>query len=242
MRRISLLLGTFGLLLAVAPAAAQDRTGSWEISPFVGGYFGGRLDNNVAPLAQGVSGTSAIDYSRTDVSTDLAYGVRLGYNVNRWLGIEADWTRAQADLKARTVVFGAPGPGPGTGTITNQFGSRVKVGRLTQDVYEANAIFNFGRRKVIGYFGLGSGAAVLKTDLTGISSTSSTRYTGSVSLGGKFFFTPHVGIRIDGRYRYTDLDHNTRNGSTCSHDGFCDDRRTNWYSNGELTSGLTFAF
>jgi hypothetical protein len=230
MRRISLFLSAFGLLLAAAaPAAAQDRTGSWEISPFVGGYFGGRLydDNAFYVASSGPGPGSTIHFSPIDASNDLLYGSRIGYNVNRWFGIEVDWSHSRPDLKTRLTPFS---------------GSRTKVGRLTQDSFEVNALFNFGRRKVIGYFGLGSGAAVLKTDLTGISSTTSTRYTGSLSLGGKFFFTPHVGIRIDGRYRYTDLDHNTRNGTTCDRDGFCTNNRTNLYSNGELTSGLTFAF
>jgi len=232
MRRITLLLAGFGLLLAAVPAAAQDRTGSWEISPFAGGYFGGTLYNN-APF--GSAGAAAPLYSsRIDVSTDVAYGVRLGYNVNRWLGIEFDWTHARPDLTAHLYTTGMP-PYPATS-------SNVKVGRLTQDVYEANALFNWGKRKVIGYFGLGAGASVMKTDLTGIGSNSSTRFTGSMFVGGKFFFTPHVGIRVDGRYRFTDTGHTTNRYTSCDIYGYCYNHSSSWYSSGEVTGGLTFAF
>jgi opacity protein-like surface antigen len=236
MRRLTLLLAALGLVGVAVPAAAQDRTGSWEISPFAGGYFGSRLYDN-APFYAGSPAAGALLYTgRIDVSDDLVYGVRLGYNVNRWLGIEADWTHARPDLTTRVPVA-LP-----AGSSSFPLSTRTKVGRLTQDAYEANALFNFGRRKVIGYFGLGAGASVMKTDLTGVGSNESTRFTGNVSLGGKFFFTPNIGIRLDGRYRYTDLGHDTRNGTACDRFGYCYDDRNRWYSSGEVTGGLTFAF
>ena len=62
-----------------------------------------------------------------------------------------------------------------------------------------------------------------------------------MSVGGKFFFTPRVGLRIDGRYRAIDLRSDFDNFS-CDHDDrFCRDRR-NWSYNGEVTGGLVFAF
>ena len=127
------------------PAVAQDRTGTWEISPFAGGYFGGRLYGNyTVPFTSGT--VSGVRFLEPD--DDLAYGARLAYNVTRHFGFEVDWTSSRADLRSPDFF----------GSVPRNF----KVGTLRQNVYEANGLFNFGRRRVIGYIGIGAGAAVLK--------------------------------------------------------------------------------
>ena len=211
-------------LMLAPPAVAQDRAGTWEISPFAGGYFGGRLYGSYAvPFSSGT--VSNVRF--LEPHDDLAYGARLAYNITRHFGFEVDWTSSRADLRSPNF-FGS-------------FPRNLKVGTLRQDVYEANALVNFGRRRVIGYVGIGAGEAVLKQDVAGIDPSSRGRFTANISVGGKFFFVPRVGLRIDGRYRTIDL-RSDGDGISCDHNSFCDNRRENWSYNGEVTGGLVFAF
>lgn len=208
--RFLALAGCLAIAAAAGTAAAQDRSGTFEISPFGGGYFGGTLYD---------SGKGTVD-----VGSDWAYGGRFAYNVNRVFGIEFDWTHAASDLEG----YGHSSSG--------------RVGRLTQDVYEANAIFTWGSRRALGYFGVGGGVAVLKTEFNNSASTSDTRFTGNMSLGFKGFVTPRFGFRIDGRWRFTDTPYTTNTGTTCDYYGYCYHYHTTWYYSGELTAGLVFAF
>src|SRR5512135_2303298 len=217
--RIPLLAGCLVLATAAGTAAAQDRSGTFEISPFGGGYFGGTLYDS--------------GHSHLDVENDWAYGARLAYNVNRIFGVEFDWTHSRADLDGHDLNSNPGYP---------MYPSSGKVGRLTQDVYEANAIFTFGKRRALGYFGVGGGVAVLKTEFNNAASSSDTRFTGNMSLGFKGFVTPRFGFRIDGRWRYTDTPHTTDSGTTCDYYGYCYHYHTTWYYSGELTAGLIFAF
>jgi hypothetical protein len=222
-----------GILTLAPPAFAQDRAGTWEISPFAGAFLGGRLYGSlpqgvpapgVGPLAVGTNN------SFLDEDDDLAYGARLAYNVTRHFGFEVDWTSSRTDLLQHV------GAAIGGGGV----GRNLRVGTLRQNVYEANGLFNFGRRRAIGYVGIGAGSAVLKREVAGIDASTIGRFTANLSAGGKFFFVPRVGLRIDGRIRAIDL-RSDRDGSSCDRDSFCRDRR-NWSYNGEVTGGLVFAF
>ena len=211
-------------------AAAQDRAGTFEISPFAGAFLGGRLYGNDLPLAVGAPGPGVgVSNGKTflDEDDDLAYGARLAYNVTRHFGLEVDWTSSRTDLRLPYTVA----------VVGGGFVSHPKVGRLRQNIYEANALFNFGRRRAIGYVGIGGGTAVDKMD----SAASISRFTANLSAGGKFFFVPRVGLRIDGRIRTIDLSDDGRN--SCDRNDFCTNgRRRNWSYNGEVTGGLVFAF
>jgi len=228
--RLLALVPCLALATLAGEAAAQDRAGTFEISPFAGAFLGGRLYGNELPLAVGAPGQGVgVSNSKTflDEDDDLAYGARLAYNVTRHFGLEVDWTSSRTDLHLPYTVTVAGG-----GLVTNP-----KVGRLRQNIYEANALFNFGRRRAIGYVGIGGGAAVEKMD----SAASISRFTANLSAGGKFFFVPRVGLRIDGRIRAIDLTDDSRN--SCDRNDFCTNgRRRNWSYNGEVTGGLVFAF
>jgi len=223
-----------GILTFAPPASAQDRAGTWEISPFAGGYFGGRLYGTLPQGGPGpgigpLAGNSNNSFLKED--DDLAYGARLAYNVTRHFGFEVDWTSSRTDLHQHF------GPAVGGGGV----GQNLKVGTLRQNVYEANALINFGKRRVVGYVGIGAGSAVLKREVAGIDASAIGRFTANLSAGGKFFFVPRVGLRIDGRIRAIDL-RSDRDDFSCDHDDrFCRDRR-NWSYNGEVTGGLVFAF
>lgn len=225
MRRFRVFAAFAASLLLALPAVAQDRAGTWEISPFAGGYFGGRLYGNyTVPFTSG----TVTNVRFLKPANDLAYGARLAYNITRHFAFEFDWTSSRTDLRSPDFFGSVP--------------RNLKVGTLRQNVYEANALFNFGRRRVIGYVGIGAGDAVLKREVAGIDPSAKGRFTANVSAGGKFFFVPRVGLRIDGRYRAIDQT-NDRDDFSCGHNDFCNDgRRSNWSYNGEVTGGLIFAF
>jgi hypothetical protein len=221
------------VLTLAAPAFAQDRTGTWEISPFAGGFLGGRLYGSSGSGGPGNGSpgnpflaSNSNDFLRED--DDLAYGGRLAYNVTRHFGLEVDWTSSRTDLRTPNF-FGV-------------FPRDLKVGTLRQDIYEANALFNFGRRRVIGYVVIGAGSAVERRDVPGVSPEATGHFTASLGFGGKFFFTPRVGVRLEGRYRAIDLT-DDRDMFDCNHNGFCNDgNRRNWSYNAEATGGLVIAF
>jgi hypothetical protein len=220
-----------GILTLALPVFAQDRTGTWEISPFAGAFLGGRLYGNylVTPGSPTAGSTSA-NNQHLDEDDDFAYGARVAYNVTRHFGFEVDWTASRTDLRTPNFYGSSP--------------RNLKVGTLRQNVYEANAIFNFGRRHVVGYVGLGAGAAVLKREISGIDASPTGRFTASFSAGAKFFFVPRVGLRLDARVRTIDLHSDDFGNGSCDHyhNDFCSNRHGPWSYNGEVTSGLVFAF
>ncbi len=211
--RFVALAACLALATVAGRAAAQDRTGTFEISPFGGAYFGGHLYEG--------------SLGRIHVESDFAYGIRFAYNLTRHFGIEFDWTESKPEL--HTDAYVPPYPSS-------------TVGHLRHDVYEANGIFNFGSGRVYGYIGLGAGASVLKTELNAGPSDTQTKFTGNISGGMKAFVTPRFGFRLDGRLRSTDTNRTTNHGTSCDYYGYCYHYHDTWYSSSELTGGLIFAF
>lgn len=219
-RTFSLLLVAAATLVLARPCLAQDRTGTWEITGFGGGYFGGTL----------YAGSTAIFNRDVHLGTAPTYGARLGYNFNRVFGLEFGWSQAKPDIH-----------GPDTDVL---FGQDVKLGTMTSDVIEGNFIFNMTHGRVIPYLTIGAGAMIFTPHVAGFSSSSDTRFVGSFGGGVKFFMTPRLALRIDGRYRSAyinggDSYYYDQNG--CYH-GCYYYYDSNWYGSGEVTGGLTYAF
>ncbi len=209
-----------GFALGARPAQAQDRSGTVEITPFGGGYFGGRLH----------AGSNALFSSDVDIADAGAWGLRVGMNANRWLGIEAGFSTAKADIRSI-----------GGSTL---FGSGQKLGRFEVQHYELDGLFNIGRRKVIPYIALGAGLTHFQAKVDGAGSSDDNRFTTNIGAGIKAYFNPHVAFRFDGRYRVAYLDNTDcdRHNSTCDDGRHGRDDNTRWYGSGEVTGGLTFAF
>jgi opacity protein-like surface antigen len=210
-------------LLILAPAlhaAAQDRTGTVEITPFGGGYFGGRL----------YAGSNVIFTHDVDVKTAGTYGIRVAVNANPWLGIEAGFSTADADIRNTS----------GSGL----FGSSETLGKLRLYHYELDGVFNLGRRRVIPYIALGGGATTFRARVSGFDATDDTRFTANLGAGLKAYVTPHLAFRFDGRYRaayVNDCSRSQDSGCEGNRDRNRDDRHR-WYGSAKATGGLTFAF
>jgi hypothetical protein len=204
------------LVLAAVPALAQDRSGTFELSPFGGGNFSGTLYTySPTTLAE----------PKLDVGDAGTYGVRFGYNFSSRGGIEFAWAHATNGL------FTGP---------SRAFAPRTKLGDFDTDAFEANGVFGFTRGKVVPYFTIGGGVHSMKLSLAGQSSSTETKFVGNLGVGVKFWITPRFGIRLEGRARSTYVG----NGSSCHDHSYCDNtyNDSNWYTSGEATGGLSFAF
>jgi opacity protein-like surface antigen len=207
------------LLMAAAaalPASAQNTPGTWELTPYGGVMFGQQI------FQGGQGGRTTVD-----VDTSATYGARLGYNLTPAFGVEFGYGHTSGDLNGTNV----PGIPNGQG----------KIGHLAMDSFELDGLFHWGTPRANGYFLLGAGAMLLDPTVTGVSTSSSSRFTWSLGIGGKFAITPNAAIRIEGRFRDTSLSNTTSSGVWCDY-YYCYAYSSSWYANGEITGGLTFRF
>ena len=212
----TLAAATLALAALAAPAAvAQDRTGTVEITPFGGVYLGGTLE----------AGTTSTYRYDVEVSSPATWGIRVGVNANRWFGLEFGFAWAEAEMKR---------------TGGGIFGPEAKVGDLDVKNFELDMIFNMGKGRVIPYFVLGGGAQVLDPSIPGVDASTDTRFAGTFGFGVKVFVNPHFGFRFDGRVRSAYLGEEDGCGHGCYDDYWYGDSQ--WYTSGEVTGGLTFAF
>lgn len=208
------------LALGAGPATAQDRTGTVEITPFGGASFGGRLH----------AGSNDIFADDVEVTDEGTYGLRVGVNANRWLGLEVGYSRAEAEIRS-----------VGGGSLFG--GNSQKLGEMDVEHLEMNALFNMGRRRVIPYFTLGAGVTRFDANVPFVDTDKDTRFTANIGAGLKVFFNPHVALRFDGRARAARVNDTDCDGYWCDDDDDWDyEDDADWYTSGELTVGVTFAF
>lgn len=207
------------LLLLAVPAAAQDRSGTVEITPFAGAYFGGTLE----------SGSNAVFDQDVEADTDVVYGLRLGVQFNNWVGVEFTGSYAASDVRY-----------PGDDSL---FEPTHKVGELKAQNYAVNGVFSFAKGRFVPYITLGAGASALRLSVPEGDTSWDTRFTSNVGAGLKMWATPHFGFRIDGRIYATYVGEGQNCDDYWDH---CHDRDyyddSIWYTSGEVTGGLTFAF
>ena len=218
-RSLSFLVVAVAIVLFAGPLAAQDRSGTWEITGFGGGYFGGTL----------YAGSTAIFSRDVHLGTAPTYGARVGYNFNRAFEVEVEWAQAKPDIN-----------GPGSDVL---FGPNMKLGTMTSDVVEGNFIFNMTKGRIIPYLTIGAGAMIFTPHVAGFSGSTDTRFEGNFGGGVKFWMTPKLALRVDGRYRsaYISSSNYYYTDGGCPH-GCTYYYGSNWYGSGEVTGGLTYAF
>jgi opacity protein-like surface antigen len=206
----------FGTILAAAgllarPAAAQEP-GQWEASIFAGGSFGSRI--SLTPTSDSKLGIAPV------------WGLRFSFGIARAFALETSFSHATPDLTSKTPTTGTP------------IGSATKVDVNT---YEVNGLFGWGRGRAKGYFGIGVGAVTLdpSSPAIGLSDTT-TRFSANVALGGKYFVTDNLALRLDARYRWR-VTPSRVSTVICGETG-CHTFTTDLYSSSEVTAGLTYRF
>jgi hypothetical protein len=221
LRALVLLALTWGYAAAqgVDEEPVQDSPqGSAELSLYGGGYFGGTV-------YAGENGGGAV--RDVQVGDDWTYGARLGYVFNRSIGLELGYGRSASGLKVES----------GAGF------QATSIGDLTEDRYELNLNFYLRPGPMRGFFSIGGGATHFGADFDDGSgsprSASDTRFTSNLGLGFQYSASEKMGLRIDGRWRYTD----TNTGGSdyyCDIYGFCYEYDNSSYTSAELTAGLVY--
>jgi hypothetical protein len=158
----------------------------------------------------------------TEIGDTGAYGLRLSFGVTRHFALETTFSHARPSLTSKDPASGVS-LGPSSSFDIN--------------TYEVNGLFGWGRGRTRGYFGLGFGAMHLGLPQE---LDPGTRFTANIAIGGKYFFTDDLALRLDARYRWRVTD--TRVGTVlCGSEG-CNTFTTNLYSSAEVSAGLSYRF
>ena len=202
------------------PAQAQYSESSAWITPFAGAYFGGSFD----------PASNIYNVNKLDVGTAFTFGARLGYKFNPSIGLVFEYAHADPTL---TVKCTNPGAGVWCGKEVD----------LSSNIYEGTFNFYFGSTPDMqGYIAIGGGASSMSAtgqDSTGTErSGSSTQFSTVFGLGATKMMNEKVGIVLDGRYRWVNVD--GADSYYCYY--YCYAYDTSWYGSGEITLGIKYQF
>ena len=164
-----------GILFTTAPAVAQSlELQGLEVTPFIGGRFGGTFDVQPAGFAE----------TRASLKDSVSYGVGAGVRFDDFSLIEFRWTRASSALRLDTGVAINPLAAPTVDVTLNQF-----HGDFTREfpLDEVHALRPFLMASV--------GATHL-----GSASNGFTRFSFGIGTGLKVSVTPKLGIRVEARW------------------------------------------
>ena len=202
----------FALLVVVAAgagagaASAQDK--QFEITPYASYLFGGSFD--LFDFELGV-----VDF---ELEEDAAFGLIVGIPITRSLQVELSYLQQRTELQIDEGLF--------EGVFT--------VADIDIDTYLAGILWQGTFGQVRPFFVAGLGVADLRIDVP----DTDNEVRPALSLGGgvKTMFTPHLGLRFEGRIFAILLDEDD--------DGRCCRRYDDGQSitQGQLTAGVIFAF
>jgi hypothetical protein len=211
MTRRHLAAWVLGALIA-ASAAAQNIPGTWELTAIGGGSF-----------SHSIFSLPGADVS---TSTTYEYGARLGYNLSWGVEIEAAWTYAKPNITASPTLPDGP-----SGTI----------GSVKTNTYEIDGLFSLGDPQASFYVVVGAGATTFQPVIAGVPSTTTTEFSTSAGIGGKFWFSRNFGARLEGRWHFVTTN-DTSSGFWCNSSGVCYVWANNLYNYPDASAGLTVRF
>ena len=166
---------TLAILLTPAPARAQSlEIQGFEVTPFIGGRFGGTFD---------VQREGAVE-ARASLEDSVSYGVSAGIRFDDFSLIEFRWTRASSGLRFETGANVNPLAAPIADVTLNQF-----HGDFTRE-------FPLDEVRAIRPFLM---ASVGATHL-GSSSNGFTRFSFGIGSGLKVAVKPKLGFRVEARW------------------------------------------
>lgn len=207
------LLGAAGVFALAAAAVAQtppapDVAGPWQVT-----LFGGGWNSITAPYVY-VTPTSSAEVGFGNAPE---YGLAVGIDATRLLGIELSWTRTSP---AQQYTTSPPTP----------------IRTVTMNIIELDSLWYFRRGTFQPYAVFGLGGANTGSSFGGAN------LTVAMGLGVKAFLSPHLAVRADVRWdaMYGNVGH-AGDAAFCDSAG-CYYYRTSWYSSLPVTAGVTFAF
>jgi outer membrane protein with beta-barrel domain len=178
---------------------------------------------NVSPLA-GIYLGGSYDGSGVvpdlDVTSAFLFGIRGEYRFSRQVGLEFEFSHADPEVKIDAT--------------------EEHLADLSVNHYEGTFNFYWGQPTTQVYMALGAGATDFSADVSGGESRGETKFTGIFGLGVTKWVKENLGLRLDGRYRWTDV--NGDDSIYCDPFFGCYDYDTSWYGSGEITGGVTYQF
>jgi opacity protein-like surface antigen len=196
--------------LGVSCARAQGR---FELTPFGGTRFGGQID-----LA-----TNAQDIDYFNIKSTWDYGVIGTVTIWPKFQVEAMWNREPTQLEAHnatTGIFSAPTD-------------------ATLDMFQFGPVYEFGNEQAKLKPFITGGLGFTNFHSNGVLPFDN-RFSANVGGGVKYFFTPHVGLRLEARYSPTET--STSTGIVCGPFGCFSTRIHNYAQQGQANFGLILRF
>jgi outer membrane protein W len=203
-----------GVVLAFASVSSARAQGRFEITPFGGSRFGGVIDLTFA-------NAGTIDYFAIKSSVD--YGVSAGYFLYPNLEGEFMWNRQPTELSAHDFVLG----------------TTTKIGSATLDMFQWSMLFEFRdpREKLKPY--VVGGIGFTHFDTNGAVNFSDT-FSYNIGGGVKYYFSRHVGVRLD--VRYSPSQTTSSFGTFCGPFGCFTAKSPNYANQGQANFGLIVRF
>jgi len=201
-----------GIVIAVVCAMPAFAQGRFEVQPFVGYKFGGSV-----PV-----GSNSLDIAKIGFDSSMNYGVSATFNATESLGFEFAWNRQATNAVGRLN---------GGGDHPEKFDANL-------DQYHGNFVLTFSPDEKLRPFLL-FGAGVSRAAAGG---DSRSNFSFAVGGGVKYFFTDHMGVRLQARYTPTYL-FTTPGGTWCNWWGVCWVIPNDHYmSQGDVTAGWILSF
>jgi hypothetical protein len=166
-----------GLLLI--PAAALAQTHRFEITPQVGWRFDGEIQADS-------------DFLDEDLDIRVDEGAFFGLIFD--VPLSENWQ----------VEFLANRQNSEFIIDEGLFTPEEVLGDVTVSYYHAGILFQWGPGQVNGFFSGGLGLARIEPDFPEVEAEN--RFSGNLGGGLKVFFAENVGLRVEGRGYWTDLD------------------------------------
>lgn len=201
----------FALAFLMIPALASAQPGRFEITPFAGYRLGGEFDASNEEFFDDVGLDAEIEESGI-------FGVIFGIPLTPSWKLELLANRQESTF---IIDEGLLAP-------------TVELGDVTLSMYHAGFAFEWGLGQVNPFIAGTLGLARIEPDFPELNAEN--RFSASLGGGAKIFFSPNVGLRLEGRGYWTDLgtDFRDRYDRYDSDDG--------GLFQAEASAGLIFAF
>ena len=206
--------------LAAAQPSPPPETGSGvEVVPQFIYRFEGNVETDLAD-----------DLIADDAQVDASggFGVTVSIPLSDWFQVEFLARSQDTELSLDGGLFGRP----------------ARIGDLTIQHYHAGALVSWGSGQIEPFIAGSLGLARLDLDLPGADTEE--KLSGSIGGGAKIMFSRRVGLRLEGRYFWTNLEDDSHDGDDCR-DDIIDDEDCFRYDDdgiyqGEASVGLLFRF
>jgi opacity protein-like surface antigen len=218
---VTIALSVCGVSAAHAQYTRTPFRPNLELTAFDGYYIASDL----------YTGSNALTQGHIGLENSNEYGGRFGINARPGFGFEFGYTRVSSNVTVKNSPAGfAP----------------KDLGKINGDEFDFNFVFTQPipyEQRATGFFTFGLGWTATDPQINtpaGTSFKGNSLFAWNFGLGTKIAISERLLLRLEGRWRITDTNIVTDNGTWCDYYGYCYSYASDTYSSGELTAGLTF--